>query len=56
MLELLLADTALVIMATGALVGSAATLVGVFLVLRKTACSRMRSATRSCSELSSSGC
>lgn len=35
MLELLLADTALVIMATGALVGSAATLVGVFLVLRK---------------------
>src|SRR5918996_862069 len=35
MLELLLADTGLVIMATGALVGSAATLVGVFLVLRK---------------------
>src|ERR687892_161435 len=36
MLELLLADTGLVIMATGTLVGTAATLVGVFLVLRKT--------------------
>jgi manganese/zinc/iron transport system permease protein len=36
MLEALLADTGLVIMATGTLVGTAATLVGVFLVLRKT--------------------
>ncbi len=35
MLERLLADSALMIMATGALVGSAATLVGVFLVLRR---------------------
>ena len=35
MLESLLADSALMIMATGALVGSAATLVGVFLVLRR---------------------
>jgi manganese/zinc/iron transport system permease protein len=35
MLAHLLADSALMIMATGALVGSAATLVGVFLVLRR---------------------
>ena len=35
MLAQLLADSALMIMATGALVGSAATLVGVFLVLRR---------------------
>ena len=35
MLARLLADSALMIMATGALVGSAATLVGVFLVLRR---------------------
>ena len=49
MLARLLADSALMIMATGALVGSAATLVGVFLVLRRNSMLSTRSATRSCS-------